>query len=482
MATTRRQRSLHYWASATKRRVAMAGVVALGATFAVGTQQSASSAPIKPVITTQWLQYHGDAVGSGVAVGITAVRTSTRRWTSPTLDGEIYGEPLVYKNEVIVATENNSIYALSAMTGAILWTRHVAAAVPSNELPCGDISPTVGITGTPVIDSLRHEVFAVALEMSAGKAEHYMYGLNVNNGATMARVFLPTGTPHESQGGAPYLQRSALALDDGSVIFTMGGNYGDCPLYHGEVGAVNESGHGGTPAVFVVDSGPGESQGAVWMGGGAPAVDAAGHVWVETGNGSQTSPRGAYDDSDGVLELTATMHLKAFFAPTTWASDNAHDADLSDTPALTSNGQVVATGKSGMVYLLNATHLGGIGGQEAEVNSDCGNDLDGGVTIHGNIVYLPCLSGPVAVRVGTAPASLKVIWRAQVGGGPPILAAQRIWTIGQNGVLYGLNPNTGAVMQQASIGTPANHFPTPSVGAGLLLAANANQVVAFSAH
>jgi hypothetical protein len=61
------------------------------------------------------------------------------------------------------------------------------------------------------------------------------------------------------------------------------------------------------------------------------------------------------------------------------------------------------------------------------------------------------------------------------------VAAGLVWTIGQNGVLYGLSPATGKVRQQASIGVPANHFPTPSVADGLLLAPSADQVVAFTA-
>jgi hypothetical protein len=56
-----------------------------------------------------------------------------------------------------------------------------------------------------------------------------------------------------------------------------------------------------------------------------------------------------------------------------------------------------------------------------------------------------------------------------------------VWTIGQNGTLYGLDSADGAVLQQASVGVPANHFPTPGVGDGLLLAPSAYRVVAFSA-
>ncbi|MGA2294816.1 MAG: hypothetical protein ABSG24_06275, partial [Acidimicrobiales bacterium] len=66
-------------------------------------------------------------------------------------------------------------------------------------------------------------------------------------------------------------------------------------------------------------------------------------------------------------------------------------------------------------------------------------------------------------------------------GGPPLLAAGLVWTIGQNGVVYGLDPNTGEVRQQASIGAVANHFPTPSVGDGLFLVPGAYRVVAFPA-
>ena len=95
--------------------------------------------------------------------------------------------------------------------------------------------------------------------------------------------------------------------------------------------------------------------------------------------------------------------------------------------------------------------------------------------------YLPCFSGIIAVGAGQSPPALHLLWSSATGGGPPILAAGLLWTIGQNGTLYGLDPATGAIRQQASIGAVANHFPTPAVADGLMLAPAARDVIAFAA-
>ena len=154
---------------------------------------------------------------------------------------------------------------------------------------------------------------------------------------------------------------------------------------------------------------------------------------------------------------------------------------MSTAPALLSDGQVILTGKSRIVYLLSQAHLGGIGGQQAALGSACSHDIDGGVAVQGTTVYLPCTSGIIAVQAAKSPAALRLLWSSGTGGGPAIVAAGLVWTIGRNGTLYGLGPATGAVRQQASIGAPANHFPTPSVADGLLLAPAADDVVAFTA-
>ena len=449
-----------------------AGLTTWSLPAAVGGKSSAAAAAADD---SSWTVYHRDPAGTGVATSAAAVDTSRPAWTSPILDGQIYGEPLVSGGRVFVATENNTVYALSSATGAITWSIHLGTPVPAGSLPCGDISPTVGITGTPVIDPARSEIFVVADELQNGNPTHLLVGLDTTTGRTeMTQNVDPAGAQP-----AALLQRTGLTLDTNQVVFGFGGNYGDCSAYRGWLVGVSES--GGAPVDFAVDSGPGESQGAIWMGGAAPEVDSGGNLWVGVGNGSVTTTGQAYDDSDSVLELSSTLRLLQYFAPSTWASDNAHDLDLSMAPALLANGQVVASGKSASVYLLNGSHLGGIGGQESDLASVCGDDVDGGTAVMGTTVFLPCLSGIVALQVGSSPDRLQVLWTSQTGGGPPIIAAGRVWTIGQNGALRGLNLSTGAVEQQAVIGAPINHFPTPSVGGGVLLAAAGSHVVAFTA-
>ena len=430
-----------------------------------------TAAPAAP----SWTIYHGSTAGSGVAPAVSSVTLSSRAWTSPTLDGQLYGEPLVSGGRIFVATQNDTVYALSVTDGSVEWSRHVGTPVPSGSLPCGNISPSVGITGTPVIDEARSELFVVADELVDGSPAHELIGMDTTTGKTeLTQHVDPTGsTP------AALLQRTGLAVDAGHVVFGYGGNYGDCGSYRGWVVSVPEG--GGTPAEFAVDAADGESRGAIWMGGAAPVVDGSGNVWVTAGNGSVTSSSQPYDNSDSVLELSPSLTLLQYFAPSSWAADNAADRDLSSAPALLADGQVVAAGKSGIAYLLDGAKLGGIAGQEKSLPGACPDDIDGGVAVVGSTVYLPCLSGTIAVQASASPPALRLLWRAPVGGGPPIVAAGLVWTIGQDGGLYGLDPSTGAVRQHAVVGAPANHFPTPSVGSGLMLAPAAERVVAFAA-
>jgi outer membrane protein assembly factor BamB len=428
-----------------------------------------------PAGTPSWTVYHDDPAGTGVAVGVGSVDTTARAWTSPTLDGQLFGEPLVSGDRVYVATQNDTVYALSAATGAIAWSARLGTPVPAPLLPCSNINPIVGITGTPVIDPVRHEIFVVADELKNGRPAHVLTGLSTDSG----QVELSQDVDPPGQVPANLLQRTGLTLDNGHVVFGFGGNAEVCGNYRGRVVSVPES--GGTPRFFTVAAAPDENHGAIWMGGAAPAVDANGDLWVSTGPGTVFSAKHAYDYSDAVLELSPSLRLLQFFAPADWAVNDADDLDMATGPVLLPDGQVMLAGKSPVVYLLDGRHLGGIGGQQAELGPACTTNMDGGSAHVGMTVYLPCLGGIIAVKATSSPPALHLLWSSGVGGGPPIVAGGLVWTIGQNGRLYGLDPATGAIRQQAVIGAPANHFPTPGIGAGLMLVPSAQTVIAFRA-
>ena len=416
--------------------------------------------------TTSWTVYHGNALGTGADTSGVTFNPPNLAWKSPVLDGQVYGEPLEATGRVYVATENNTIYALAANTGAVLWSSHVGTPVPATNppIPCGDISPTVGITGTPVVDVARGEIFAVADIWNGSTPAHVLVGLNMYTGTSL--MSQPVDPP--GQGPGAILQRTGLNLSDGNVVFGYGGNDGDCSSYSGWVVSVPEG--GGTPGYY--QAVPIGNDGAVWMGGAAPEVDAAGNIWVAVGNGTHSS---TYDYSDSVLELAPGLARTQYFAPTSWQTDNQNDLDLGSTaPALLSNGTVLQVGKSSTAYLLSQANLGGI--NSPPQISACGSDADGGDAVSGTVVYVPCGNGVQAVQ--TSPLGAQ--WQTSSGAhGPPITAGGLVWSIGGSS-LYGLDPSSGAKVQQVSVGGEANHFPTPSVGDGLLLAPSTDQVYAFS--
>ena len=368
--------------------------------------------------TAAWTVYHGNALGTGVDPSGVTFSPPNAAWRSPVLDGQVYGEPLEATGRVYVATENDTIYALAANTGAILWSAHLGTPVPSGDLPCGDISPTVGITGTPVIDTARGEIFAVADELSGGTPAHVLVGLNIYTGSSM----LAQGVDPPGQSTKAILQRTGLNLSNGHVVFGYGGNDGDCPTYSGWVMSVPEGGG----ALGYYQAVPIGNDGAVWMGGAAPEVDNAGNIWVATGNGSSSLP---YDFSDSVLELSPGLpsHTRTqYFAPTTWSYDNGHDLDLgSSSPALLSNGTILQVGKSSTAYLLSQANLGGI--HAVPQIPACGSDSDGGDAVSGTVVYVPCGGGVQAIQ--TSPLGTQ--WQTSSGAhGPPITAGGLVWSIG----------------------------------------------------
>lgn len=272
-------------------------------------------------------------------------------------------------------------------------------------------------------------------------------GLRPSDGAAVLdkHVEVPGTDPRAEQ------QRAALAVDRGNVYVAFGGLAGDCGNYRGAVLSLFANGASGGVA-YVVPTG---REAGIWAPGG-PVVAADGTVFVAVGNGESTN--GAYDRSDSVTRLTGRMGVLDWFAPSSWASDNARDLDLgSMTPALTANGMVLQVGKSGTAYTVRAGHMGGIGTQLASA-SLCPSYGVSAVTT--DTVYLPCTSGVTRVDVD-ANGGIHRGWTQGAVNGSPVAGPGALYAVG-NGRFYALAGGNGAVLGSLAIPT-TSRFATPAL-------------------
>ena len=419
-----------------------------------------STATPGQVTSADWTMYHNDNARTGFIAGAPDPTHLTSFWKQP-LDGAVYAEPLLVDGQVIVATENDTLYGLDARTGQEQWRTSVGTPVPLSDLLCGNINP-LGITGTPVYDPQTGLVFAVA-EIQ-GPA-HILVGVDVKTGHVKVRRLVdPPGMDPQA-----HQQRAALALSGGRVYIAFGGLYGDCGNYHGEVVASRTDGAGALLTYQV----PTTREGGIWAPAG-PVIDAQGNLYVTVGNGAAT--QGDWDHSDSVLRLSPTLQLEDGFAPQSWQSDNASDADLgSMEPVLLPNCLIYADGKSGQGYLLRADHLGGIGGQIQTI-SLC--SAYGGAAVSGLSLFIPCDDGLRQLQL-EAGAHLVAGWHApQQVTGSPAIGGQTVYSLDPGGgVLYALNAATGEVRATLSVGA-TSRFATPTLSQGSIFIGTLTGIVA----
>lgn len=414
-----------------------------------------------PPISAEWTEYHRDAGRSGVGPAEPALSSPAVAWRA-SVDGDVYASPLIVNGHVIVATENNTVYSLDLFTGAVVWQIHLGDPVDASSLPCGDIGPVTGITGTPAVDEASGRVYVVAYLRSH---HHMLFSLSLVNGSVLTQQDIdPVGsTPTVQQ------ERGALAIASGFVYVPLGGMYGDCGSYHGYVVAVPLA--GGQPLNYRVPSARGAG---IWTAAG-PAIDASGNVYVVTGNGSS---RSSFDSSNAVIELSPDLStVKSYFAPSNWIELNVGDLDLGALGPTLVSGMVMAVGKDGVAYLMRAGQLGGVGGQISS-RAVCGGAY-GGTAVFQSVVYVPCTDGLYALSVGSG--GLNVLWHAgRPAMGSPIVSAGAVWAIEPGaGTLYALDPRTGSALYSAGLGA-AMHFSTPAATDGFVVVPAGQKVVAVS--
>ncbi|HEY7855744.1 MAG TPA: hypothetical protein VIC32_04815, partial [Terriglobales bacterium] len=316
--------------------------------------------------------WQGDNTRSGVYVDSQLTPTNVnptqfgllRRYK---VDGQVYAEPLYVAGVQLadgqphglafVATAHDSVYAfdLGGADTAPVWVDHLGGPVDAGAaLHCGDIYPEIGIIGTPVIDLATNTLYVVA---KTTEPDHsYAQRLHALDLATGGEKF---GGPTliAAPGFDPLWenQRAGLLLNHGVIQVAWAG-YCDKGLYHGWLLSYDAT----TLALrSAFNATPGGTDGGIWQSGAAPAADAAGSVYLSTGNGLFDASSGGVNFGDSVLRFPPGAATPAdYFTPSDQLRMSQEDWDLSSSGVILTPAGAVATDKQGDLFLLNPAHLG----------------------------------------------------------------------------------------------------------------------------
>jgi PQQ-like domain len=274
------------------------------------------------------------------------------------VDGQVYAQPLFLENlhiaggvhdVVFVCTESNSVYAFDAdAAGVTYWHTNLGTPYTSS---CSDLTPVVGITGTPVIDAASGTLY-LDTKLAAGPA-HKLHALDITTGR---EKFGGPVTVAASQFSASLEhQRPGLLLLNG-LVYVCFGSHCDNGAYHGFVLGYNAT---NLAQVCTFNTTPTGSGGAIWSGGMAPAADTNGNLYVMTGNGTFD---GTANYSECLLKLNTNLVVQDYAAPANWSDLNNGDTDFgSGGPVLLPPHYVVGVGKDGNLCLADTGNLGHVG-------------------------------------------------------------------------------------------------------------------------
>ena len=286
--------------------------------------------------------------------------------------GQVYAQPLVIGSTVIVATEDDYVYGLNAATGAVKWTTHLGT--PYAITTCTDLSPDVGVTGTPVYDPANGDIYMLAQVVLASGPAYEMFGINAGTGTVVFRRPISgaaSNDPHITFNATNELARPGLLLMNGWIYAAFGSHCDHSP-YVGFVDGVKIS--GGALTQWSDETGVVDNQAGIWQSGGGVMSDGPGRIFVTSSNGISpppgpgTSPPGQLAES--VIRLaplsSGALAARDFFSPADAPRLDAADTDFgSGGPVGLPFGTrsyphvLVQAGKDGRIFLLNRDYLGG---------------------------------------------------------------------------------------------------------------------------
>ena len=378
-------------------------------------------------------------------------------------DGRVDAQPLYLAalslqgaahNVVFVATENDSVYAFDADSGALLW--HVsllgAGETPSGPHACGQIVPVIGITSTPVIDRAAgsHGTLYVVAMSNSGADHQRLHALDLTTGAELlggprdiTATYLAPGGGTRTFDPGQYAERAALLLSRG-VIYTSWTSHCDISPYTGWVIAYAQTDLAQTAVLNVAPNGTGSGAAtagpAIWMSGGGPAADAAGNIYLLTANGAFETTLDANgfpsnaDYGNSFLKLSTAgggLSVADYFTMSNEVSESQADLDLGSGGAMllpdltdstgTIRHLVVGAGKDGNIYLVDREAMGKFNAQSnnsqiwQQLTQVLGDGSSGGIWstpayFNGTVYYGPSggnlLAFPLSgARLAASPSS-----------------------------------------------------------------------------
>jgi hypothetical protein len=321
-----------------------------------------------------------DNTGTGANLAETTLTTSNvnvntfGKKFSVAVDSEIYAQPLVVTglsiaggthDVVYVATMNNSVYAFDAnAAGAALWSRlNLKVPVPQGDVQCccTDADVPFGICGTPVIDRSTNTMYFVARQKDAAALYHqFLYAVDIATGADKfggpveITATYTVGTTTVTFDPKIHNQRPGLILTNGQVLIGWA-SHNDCATYHGWLISYSAS---NLQKLWTWVDTPTGSQGGIWGSGQGPSIDAAGNIFVTTGNGTIAQSSGNYSMS--LVKLSSSGAVLDWWTHPSATSWNRRDLDLGSAGVLLLPGTNLAVlgGKEGHLFTLNQNSFG----------------------------------------------------------------------------------------------------------------------------
>lgn len=355
---------------------------------------------------TDVLTWHNDNFRTGQNAGeaiLSPANVNAARFgllANVAVDGKVDAQPLYVSalsvqgkgthNVLFVATEHDTVYAIDADGGAILWQKSLlgAAETTSDTRGCGQVTPEIGITATPAIDrnaGPHGTIYVVAMSKNAsGSYFQRVHALDLSTAAEqfsgpVAVKATFAGTGDGSSNGAvtfdpkQFKERPGLLLQNGT-LYTSWSSHCDIRPYSGWVIAFNPTTLAQTSAFDVTPNG---NEAAPWNAGAGPAADAANNVYISLGNGTfDTTLNGAGfpnqgDVGNALLKLAfngGALQPVDYWTMYNSTAESGVDSDLGSGGLMLLPDQVdaaghtrhllVAAGKDNNIYVADRDNLG----------------------------------------------------------------------------------------------------------------------------